>query len=293
MKIFITGGTGQIGFELIRELSPWASIFAPTRAELDLYSIRAVSEYIDAHQPDIIINAAAYTAVDAAEKNEKDAFALNAELPEILALYAKDNNIPLVHYSSDYVYAGTGRLPQKEEDEKNPCNVYGKSKLAGDTAIIGSGARYVIFRTSWVYAARGKNFVKTMLRLGAERTTLNVVSDQIGAPTSARFIAAMTNAVLLREKYAPIPSAVYNLTPRGEVSWYGFAKNIFEEAKKLGIPLTLDPQAIVAVSSKEYPTVAQRPLNSRLCLAKLEECLGITFPSWEELLCLTLQEFVR
>lgn len=293
MKIFITGGTGQVGFELIRELSPWASIFAPTRAELDLYSTLAVSDYIDTHKPDIIINAAAYTAVDAAEKNEKDAFALNAELPEILALYAKDNNIPLVHYSSDYVYAGTGVLPQKEEDKKSPCNVYGKSKLAGDTAIIGSGARYVIFRTSWVYAARGKNFVKTMLRLGAERTALNVVSDQIGAPTSARFIAAMTNAVLLREKYAPIPSAVYNLTPHGEVSWYGFAKNIFEEAKKLGMPLTLDPQAIVAVSSKEYPTVAQRPLNSRLCLAKLEECLGITFPSWEELLRLTLQEFVR
>ena len=192
MNILITGGNGQVGFELQRQFAPFGTILAPTRQELDLTNADAVEAYLAKHQPGLILNAAAYTAVDKAESEPLQAKRLNAELPAQLAEYAAKQRIPLVHYSTDYVYPGNGEPPWQEDSPTGPLSVYGQTKLEGDEAVVNSGASHLVFRTSWVYAARGNNFMKTMLRLGRERESLNIVNDQIGAPTPARLIAQAT-----------------------------------------------------------------------------------------------------
>ncbi|QPI62924.1 dTDP-4-dehydrorhamnose reductase [Vreelandella venusta] len=302
MNIFITGGNGQVGFELQRQFDPFGTILAPTRQELDLTNAEAVNVYLEKHQPGLILNAAAYTAVDKAESEPEQAKRLNAKLPAQLADYAAMQGIPLVHYSTDYVYPGNGEKPWQEDSLTGPLSIYGQTKLEGDDAVVSSGAKHLIFRTSWVYAARGNNFMKTMLRLGREREALNIVSDQIGAPTPARLIAQIT-ALACTNHHSPstthhslftinIPQGIYHLAPRGETSWYGFASEIFKTARGLGEELAIAPEGVAGISTAEYPTPAKRPLNSRMALSKLENSLGITMPTWQSQLGLTLREYL-
>nr|WP_290693359.1 dTDP-4-dehydrorhamnose reductase [Halomonas sp. UBA3074] len=294
MKVLITGGSGQVGFELRRQLATVGSILAPNREALDLSNASAVSAYLAQHKPDMVVNAAAYTAVDNAESDLALATRLNAELPAQLAEYCQQRSCWLVHYSSDYVYNGEGSAPWQEEDATGPCNAYGTTKLAGDEAVANSRCQHLIFRTSWVYSAFGKSFLSTMLRLGAERSALSIVSDQIGAPTPARLIALITQQALTTLHNAQvahrIESGVYHLVPRGEVSWQGFACEIFQLASHSGLSLSITPENVAAIPTSDYPTPAARPLNSRLAVAKIERALGIEMPSWQSQLALTVEE---
>lgn len=315
MKILVTGGSGQVGFELQRQLCLLGTVLAPSRQELDLVNDKAVAHWLEQHRPGLIVNAAAYTAVDRAEQEPELARRLNAELPAQLAEYSTACGQWLVHYSSDYVYPGSGSAPWQEQDATGPLSVYGQTKLEGDEAVQASGCQHLIFRTSWVYSARGHNFMKTMLRLGRERDALRVVSDQIGAPTPARLIAQVTALALhkgltpyalpltseaLTSRYSPAKlahssparSALYHLAPRGETSWHGFACEIFRQARTLGEELAITPERVAAIPTSAYPTPAQRPLNSRLSCQALEQALGITLPSWQEQLALTLAEYL-
>ncbi|GED23433.1 dTDP-4-dehydrorhamnose reductase [Halomonas halmophila] len=290
MKILITGGSGQVGFELQRRLSTLGEIVAPTRAELDLSDVQSLTDYLNALEPGMIVNAAAYTAVDKAESEPELARRLNAELPEQLATYAASRGIPLVHYSSDYVYPGKGEMAWTEESGTGPCSVYGETKLAGDQAVETSGCRHLIFRTSWVYSARGHNFMKTMLRLARERSALQIVNDQVGAPTPARLIADITLLALHGMQQGLVGSGLYHLAPRGETSWHGFASEIFRLARESGESLSIDPEQVAGIHTNEYPTPAARPLNSRLSLEKLEGALAMRLPEWQAQLALTLDE---
>ncbi|MGO3158799.1 MULTISPECIES: dTDP-4-dehydrorhamnose reductase [unclassified Halomonas] len=309
MNIFITGGNGQVGFELQRQFAPFGTILAPTRQELDLTNAEAVDAYLAKHQPGLILNAAAYTAVDKAESEPQQAKRLNAELPAQLAEYAAKQGIPLVHYSTDYVYPGNGETPWQEDSPTGPLSVYGQTKLEGDEAVVNSGASHLVFRTSWVYAARGNNFMKTMLRLGREREALSIVNDQIGAPTPARLIAQVT-ALAFTTHHSPltthnspltihhspltihIPAGIYHLAPRGETSWHGFVSEIFQQAQALGEELAIQSGTVRGIPTVEFPTPAKRPLNSRMALSKLESALGITMPTWQSQLGLTLREYL-
>ncbi|MCL7945145.1 dTDP-4-dehydrorhamnose reductase [Marinobacter sp. ATCH36] len=289
MKILLLGKTGQVGFELHRTLSPLGTITAPGRAELDLTNEHAVADYLEAHQPDLIANASAWTAVDAAEDHQREAFRLNAGLPEQLARFAAEQGAFLVHYSSDYVYPGNGDQPWQETSATGPLSVYGASKLAGDEAIQQSGAEHFIFRTSWVYSARGNNFMKTMLRLAKSKTELNIVADQIGAPTPARLIAQITAMAV----HSNIAGGLYHLAPAGETSWHGFAQEIFRLANDHGEHLTMGPENAHPIPTSDYPTPAQRPLNARMDLTKLETALNIQLPHWQSQLALTLGEYLE
>lgn len=294
MNILITGSTGQVGFELRRQLATLGDILAPNRAALDLSDASAVTAYLAQHQPDLIVNAAAYTAVDNAESDKAMAERLNAKLPAQLAAYCQKNNRWLIHYSSDYVYTGEGETPWQESDATGPCNAYGATKLAGDEAVTNSGCQHLIFRTSWVYSAFGKSFLATMLRLGAERSALSIVGDQIGAPTPARLIALITQQALAKlgsgQTGNALESGVYHLAPKGTTSWHGFACEIFQQAKQTGLPLAITPEGVTAIPTAEYPTPATRPLNSRLTVDKIEKALGIQMPSWQSQLALTVEE---
>ncbi|HCR98451.1 MULTISPECIES: dTDP-4-dehydrorhamnose reductase [Halomonas] len=293
MNILVTGGNGQVGFELQRQFAIFGNILAPTRQELDLTNAQAVDTFLSEHKPALILNAAAYTAVDKAESEPEQAKRLNAGLPAQLAQYAAQHGITLVHYSSDYVYPGNGTEPWQEGSPTGPLSVYGQTKLEGDNAIAESGANHLIFRTSWVYAARGNNFMKTMLRLGREREALSIVNDQIGAPTPARLIAQVTALAFTPHPSHLIPhisKGIYHLAPRGETSWHGFACEIFSQALKAGEALAITPEATQGIPTADYPTPAQRPLNSRMRLTKLEAALGVTLPAWQDQLALTLSE---
>jgi len=281
MNILLLGKTGQTGFELQRTLSPLGPITAPGRAELDLTSEQAVTDYLAQTRPDLIANAAAWTAVDAAEEHQAEAERLNAGLPQQLAEYAAGNNARLVHYSSDYVYPGTGTTPWQEASPTGPLSVYGQTKLQGDEAIRQSGADHLIFRTSWVYSARGNNFMKTMLRLAESKPELNIVADQIGAPTPARLIAQVTALAV----HSKLTTGLYHLAPTGETSWQGFAREIFRLAGK---NTKANP-----IPTSDYPTPARRPLNSRMDLTKLENALNIQLPDWQSQLALTLNEYLK
>lgn len=289
MKILLLGQTGQVGFELKRTFAPLGTITAPTRERLDLLNEEAVRRYLNEHQPALILNAAAYTAVDKAESEPLLAARLNAKLPAQLAEYAKQAGATLIHYSSDYVYPGQGSKPVDEQATTGPLSVYGKTKLGGDQAIADSGCKHYIFRTSWVYSARGQNFMKTMIRLGKDKAGLKVVSDQVGAPTPARLIAQVSLLAYTRN----IEPGIYHLAPQGETSWQGFAQAIFEQCASRGKELTIMPEAVKPIPTKDYPTPAQRPLNSRLNLQKLEQALDATMPPWDDQLAQTLEEFLE
>ena len=293
MSILILGGSGQVGFELQRALAPLGNCIAPGRRSLDLQDAAAVVRLLDELRPTLIVNAAAWTAVDAAEKARDEAFRLNAALPAPLADYCASHSATLVHYSSDYVYPGDGDTAWRETSETGPLSVYGKSKLAGDEAVLASGADALIFRTSWVYSARGHNFMKTMLRLAREREALRIVGDQIGAPTPARLIAEVTLLAVKQRGEGRLEPGLYHLAPRGETNWHGFAQAIFRHAEALGETLQVKPDQVVSIATANYPTPARRPLNSRLSLEKVEQALGITLPNWESQLQLTLAELLE
>jgi dTDP-4-dehydrorhamnose reductase len=281
MNILLLGKTGQVGFELRRTLSALGTITAPGREGLDLTNEQAVASYLDQHRPNLIVNAAAWTAVDAAEAHQVEAERLNTDLPKQLAEYAATNKGRLVHYSSDYVYPGNGTTPWQEASPTGPLSHYGKTKLKGDQAVEQSGADHLIFRTSWVYSARGNNFMKTMLRLAQGKTELNIVADQIGAPTPARLIAQVTTLAI----HGQLAKGLYHLATSGETSWHSFAKEIFRMAGQ--------NTKANAIPTSDYPTPAQRPLNSRMGVTKLEQAIKIRLPAWQSQLELTLGEYLE
>jgi dTDP-4-dehydrorhamnose reductase len=285
-RILLTGKSGQIGFELQRTLAPLGEVIALDVQDVDLASPDAIREKAREIKPQIIVNAAAYTAVDKAESEPELAMRINGVAPGVLAEEAKRLDALLVHYSTDYVFDGTKNGPYTETDAPNPLSAYGRSKLAGDQAIQATGVAHYILRTSWVYAARGQNFLLTMLRLGRERAELRIVNDQIGAPTWARFLAEMTSQILgktlgdldqMRKK-----SGLYNLTATGATSWFGFAEAIFAEAKA-AIPNTKVP-TLIPIRTSEYPLPARRPANSRLETSKLSTAFGFNLQKWETML---------
>jgi len=269
LRILLTGANGQVGWELRRTLAVLGELEAHGRAELDLRDAGRIREAVRASNADAIVNAAAYTAVDKAESEREAAFAVNATAPGVLAEEAKRSGALLVHYSTDYVFDGAKPAPYVEEDEPNPINAYGASKLAGERAIAASGCRYLILRTSWVYGPRGANFYLTMLRLARERPELRVVDDQVGAPTSSLAIARAT-AQLLR----PGAHGLYHLSAAGRTSWCGFARAILARA---GIATP-----VVAIRTEDYPAPARRPRNSRLDCSRLRADFGVALAPWEE-----------
>lgn len=286
--ILLTGAGGQVGFELARSLQGLGRVVTMDRTRLDLTNLDHVRRAVRDINPALIVNAAAYTAVDAAEANSKIAMRLNAELPCLLAEEATHLNASLVHYSTDYVFDGLKDGVYLEDDAVNPLNVYGKSKLAGEQAIVASGCNHLILRTSWVYGTRGNNFLLTMLRLGAERDELNVVADQIGAPTWSNTIATLTANVLAqavpsnRAEWWREHSGVYHLTASGQISWHRFAEAIFELSNLARAP------NVKPIPATLYPTAAPRPINSRLSNEKVAAVFGVRAPDWHDALRLCM-----
>ena len=285
MTVLLFGGNGQVGHELRRSLRALGDVVVTTRSGqlpegarcevADFDCPDSLAALVQRVAPAIVVNAAAYTAVDKAEDDVDAAFRTNAEAPGVLARACALRDIPFVHYSTDYVFDGQGSRPYREDDPTAPLGVYGASKLAGEDAIRAAGGRHLILRTAWVYGQHGHNFMKTMLRLGAERDELRVVADQVGTPTPAALIADVTTELLgLRDA----PSGTFHLTPRGETSWHGFAEAILEEALARG----LIPRApkVIPVATSDYPTRARRPGYSRLDIGRLEQVLGRALPEW-------------
>ena len=293
MKILLTGGTGQVGWELARTLLPLGEVIAVNRAQADLADLNSIRTIIQQTQPDVIVNPAAYTAVDKAETEQAQAFLINAESPGAMAEEAKKIGALLVHYSTDYVFDGSKTSPYSENDTTNPMNVYGDSKLAGEQAMQATGGDYLILRTSWVYTNRGSNFLKTILRLAAERDELKIVADQIGSPTWARLIAEATAHIvrqsLEERRNGAFNSNLYHLTSAGETSWHGFAEKIVEIASERK-QIALKAKSIKPIPSSDYPVPAKRPANSRLLTQRLEQQFGLTMPSWDNALSLCMQE---
>ncbi len=276
--ILLTGHRGQLGHELLRSLSVLGPVLTAERSQLDLTNPDSMTRWIREHRPGLIVNAAAYTAVDKAETDVELAWAVNARAPRILAEEAARLGAGLVHYSTDYVFAGDASAPYREADPTAPLNVYGDSKLAGEQAVAAIGVPHLILRTSWVYGHHGQNFVRTILRLAAERNTLRVVNDQIGTPTSSRFLADCTLALLNQDWRAQ--GGLYHLTPSGHTSWHGFACAIVDAARQRGQPLLLSADAIDAIPSADYPTPARRPANSRLDTQAIQQAFGLHLPDW-------------
>lgn len=286
MRILLTGKNGQVGAELQRALPVLGEVIALGRQELDLASPDAIRRAVRDTKPDVIVNAAAYTAVDRAESEPELAAAVNGTAPGILAEEAQRIGAFLVHYSTDYVFDGTKDTPYTEDDTPNPLNAYGRSKLAGENAIRASGVSHYIFRTSWVYAAHGHNFLNTILRLARERRELKIVDDQTGAPTWARTIADITTQALKLEPRAG--NGLYHLTAAGAVSWFGFARAILAETKTRH-PEIVVPQ-LIPITTGEYPQPARRPANSRLNTTRLTEVFGIRPDTWQATLARCMQE---
>jgi dTDP-4-dehydrorhamnose reductase len=277
MKILLLGANGQVGGELISALAPLGDVTALDRTQADFSNPGALQNVVRAASFDVLVNAAAYTAVDKAESEKALAERINHDSVAALAHEANAKAALLVHYSTDYVYDGTKSSPYVETDATNPVSAYGATKLRGEEAIRMSGCRHIIFRTSWVYAARGHNFMKTMLRLAKEREELTVVADQHGAPTSAALIAEMTAKAI----QAGTLSGTYHLVAAGETTWHGFAQFILAEAQKRGAALKAGPEKVKAIPTSAYPTPAKRPANSRLNTDKLQTALNIALPPWE------------
>jgi dTDP-4-dehydrorhamnose reductase len=289
-KILIFGRIGQVGWELRHKLACLGQVTAVEYPEIDFSKPDSIRTAVRATKPAVILNAAAYTAVDKAESDTELATAINATAPGVIAEEAKRLGSILVHYSTDYVFDGTKQDPYVETDAPNPINVYGKTKLAGDLAIQSVGGDYLILRTSWVYGSRGSNFLLTMLQMAQERTELRIVDDQIGAPTSSECIAQAT-ANILAQLLAPSGrgldgySGIYNLTSTGETSWFGFAKALL--VKSSGTFGFTVPN-LIPIKTSDFPRPAKRPANSRLSCQRLEQTFGVTLPYWEHALSLVL-----
>ncbi len=291
MKILLLGKNGQVGWELQRALAPLGELVALDRQGADglcgdLTDLAGLARTVQAVRPQVIVNAAAHTAVDKAEGEPELACTLNALAPGVLAQEAAKLGAWLVHYSTDYVFDGSGSRPWQETDATAPLSVYGRTKREGEQAIAASGSRHLILRTSWVYGARGGNFAKTMLRLAAEREQLTVIADQIGAPTGADLLADVT-AQAIRHVLPPMrhndltPSGLYHVAAAGETSWHGYARFVLAQAEAAGRLLKAGPQQVRPISTADYPTPAKRPHNSRLDCTRFQATFGLTLPPWE------------
>jgi dTDP-4-dehydrorhamnose reductase len=297
MKILLFGKNGQVGWELQRSLAPLGEIIAldfdAKNMCGDFSNPEGLAQTIRTVAPDVIVNAAAHTAVDKAESELELARTLNAVAPGVLAREAKSINALLVHYSTDYVFDGQGDKPWIETDATAPLSVYGATKLEGEKLIQQSGCKHLIFRTSWVYAARGGNFAKTMLRLAAERDSLSVINDQIGAPTGADLLADVTAHAMRSTIREPELCGLYHLVAGGETSWHGYANFVIEFARRTGVPVKVAAEAIKAVPTSEFRTAATRPLNSRLNTSKLQQTFGLNIPHWQEGVTRMLSEIIE
>jgi dTDP-4-dehydrorhamnose reductase len=292
MRIVLTGVTGQVGAALLAPLRCAGEVIAADRGMLDLSKPEQLGAALDRMAPDLIVNPAAYTAVDRAEDEREVAFRVNAESPGVLARWAAPREVPLVHFSTDYVFDGSGERPWREDDPTGPLSVYGASKLAGEAAVRAAAGPHLVIRTSWVYAATGSNFLRTIVRLARERKELRVVADQFGAPTSARLIAHVIAEMMLAdlrnndrkrvvERFAASDGLVH-VAASGETTWHGFATAIVEGLEARVVALAVE--SIEAIPSSSYPTKAKRPANSRLDLTRLRGVFGIVTPRWDEAL---------
>jgi dTDP-4-dehydrorhamnose reductase len=285
MKILLLGKNGQLGWELQRSLAPVGELLALDRHSTDfcgdLSQPERLAQTVRDWRPDVIVNAAAHTAVDKAESEPDLALGLNATAPAALAQAAADIGAWLVHYSTDYVFNGQGEQAWHESDATGPLSVYGQTKLEGEHHITASGCQHLIFRTSWVYAARGGNFAKTMLRLAAERERLTVIDDQHGAPTGADLIADVTAHAIRQALQQPALSGIYHLVASGETSWHGYASHVITQARCVRPDLALRVNEIAPVPTSSFPTPAQRPRNSRLHTGKLQQAFGLVLPPWQ------------
>lgn len=282
-NILILGKNGQVGSELARSLAPLGPITALGHEEADLSQLGALRSTLERAQPSIIVNAAAYTKVDQAESPEhyERVHTINAKAVETIGHYAYEHNALVVHYSTDYVFDGEKTTPYTENDDTKPINVYGQSKLDGEIALRHTGAKHLIFRTSWVYAGHGNNFLRTMMRLAMRLDQLTVVDDQFGAPTSAELIADVTALAIWAHQRGELDSGLYHLTATGQTTWHGFARYIVQQMMAQGLLPTVQPDAVLPIPSADYPTPAQRPTYSHLDTSKLEQQLDLQLPHWQ------------
>ncbi|WP_419419965.1 dTDP-4-dehydrorhamnose reductase [Legionella sp. D16C41] len=293
MKILLFGKSGQLGWELSRALAPLGELIALDRHSefsANFEDLSGLVRTIQFFKPNIIVNAAAYTAVDKAESEQALATIINTEAPAILAKECAQLGALLVHYSTDYVFDGSGHAGWQESDIPSPLNTYGLSKLRGEQEIINSGCHHLILRTSWVYGTYGKNFIKTILRLSQEKETIKIINDQIGAPTGAELLADVTAHLLKAVTLNPELAGLYHLCASGETSWHGFAQYIVDELKNLEKATTI--KNLLAIPSQEYPTPALRPLNSRLNTQKLQQSFSIHLPDWRLGVTRTIREIL-
>ena len=295
MKILVTGKNGQVGHELMRSLAPLGQVVGVDVKECDLAQSAAIDALLERVKPDIIINPAAYTEVDKAESQPTIAHAVNAQAPKLLARYAARHNIPIIHFSTDYVFDGKKEGPYVEDDEANPKSVYGKTKWLGEESVRKLAAKHIIIRTSWVFGSHGVNFLKTMLKLASERDKLSVVSDQFGAPTSARLLADAVAQIVteLGEPGSYRKYGTYNVAARGETSWHGYAQVVVEKAIKHGMAVKINPKDIKPISSREYPMPAPTPVNSRLDTTKVSTVFSVSLLKWQDEVEKVIQELVK
>lgn len=289
IRVLVTGANGQVGHALAQTCPEGCDLKATSRAELDLSDIDSLAyrleDLIHSFKPDFLVNAAAYTAVDRAESDETTANAVNAIAPGILAMVAAQANVPLLHYSTDYVFDGSQSEPYTEADQTGPLSAYGRSKLAGERAIASAGGKWLIFRTCWVFGAHGENFLKTMLRLAGTRDNLKVVDDQRGSPTSANLIAQVTHQLIQIMRAEPEQDprwGLYHLSASGSTTWFEYARYLIGRARELGFDIRIKDEAITPVPSSQYPTAAVRPMNSRLDTRLIEKTFGVRLASWQE-----------
>jgi dTDP-4-dehydrorhamnose reductase len=286
MKILLLGQGGQVGWELQRALAPLGELIgadfdSPGERKADFSQPETVQALLERVRPDIVVNAAAHTAVDKAESEPELARAINASTPGLVARWAAAHGAWLVHYSTDYVFDGSGSAARDETAATAPLSVYGRTKREAEELIAASGCRHLILRTSWVYAARGGNFAKTMLKLAAERDALKVIDDQIGAPTGAELLADVTAHALRVAQARPEVSGLYHCTAAGETSWHGYATQVLRQAQAAGVALKVAPEAVQPIPTSAYPTPAQRPLNSRLDCRRFSDTFGLRLPDWQ------------
>lgn len=280
MNILLLGKDGQVGHELQRTLLALGDVHACGRQDANLEDPEGLRRLLDKQTPDIIVNAAAYTAVDKAETHQDAARRINADAVAMLARYAAENQALLVHYSTDYVFDGAKNAPYDVDDQPNPQSVYGSTKLAGESAILASGCNTLVLRTSWVFSAHGGNFIKTILRLAKERDALSIVADQHGAPTSAELIADVTALAIAGWLQGRLASGIYHLTAAGDTTWHGLASHVVDRAHRNGVKLKIEAGNIKAISTEEYPVPAVRPKNSRLNTSALASPLKLQLPHW-------------
>ena len=294
MKLLLLGKGGQVGWELQRSLAPLGELVAldhdSKEFHADFSRPEGLLQTVLTIRPDVIVNAAAHTAVDKAESEPEIARALNATAPGVLARAASQIGALMVHYSTDYVFDGSGESPWRESDSTGPLSVYGQTKLEGEQLVAANCARHLIFRTSWVYAARGGNFAKTMLRLAKERESLTVIDDQYGAPTGAELLADSTAHAVRQTLHDPAKAGLYHLVASGVTTWNGYARFVLTQAQALGVALTAGPDAVKPVPTDAFPTPARRPHNSRLDTKKFRQSFGLVLPSWEDGVARMLKE---